>query len=39
MKKGDFESMKKDEFTNTDFIGCCILILIAFIIASLINQI
>lgn len=39
MKKGDFESMNQDEFTNTDFLGCCILILIAFIIASLINQI
>lgn len=39
MNKGNFESMKKDEFTNTDFLGCCILILIAFIIASLINQI
>lgn len=38
MKKG-VESMKQDEFTNTDFLGCCILILIAFIIASLINQI
>lgn len=30
---------KDSEFTMTDFIGCCILILIAFIIASLINQI
>lgn len=39
MMKGDLESMKQDEFTNTDFLGCCILIVIAFIIASLINQI
>lgn len=30
---------KDSEFTMTDFLGCCILILIAFIIASLINQI
>lgn len=30
---------QKDEFTKTDLLGCCILIIIAFIIASLINQI
>jgi len=30
---------KDSEFTMTDFLGCCILIVIAFIIASLINQI